>query len=118
MKAANTTPRPATVTSPPLCASNDGAPAVVTFAGLADALLVEELVFTVEDAIPVADAAPDPVAFDVVLEALPVPEAEVEAPAAADFADEASVVEPVAVASVAAVFPAFELEEDCQVVSY
>ena len=106
MKTANTTPRPATVTSPPLCASSEGAPAVVTLTVPADDVAEVELVFAVEDAVvfPVADAAP---LAAVPLEALPVAE-----PVA-----EALVVEPVALASVVEAFPAFELEEDCHVVS-
>jgi hypothetical protein len=106
MKTANTTPRPATVTSPPLCASRDGAPAVVTLTVPADDVAEVELVFAVEDAVvfPVADAAP---LAAVPLEALPVAEPSVE-----DL-----VAEPVALASVAAVFPAFELEEDCNIIS-
>lgn len=106
MKTANTTPRPATVTSPPLCASRDGAPAVVTLTVPADDVAEVELVFAVEDAVvfPVADAAP---LAAVPLEALPVAEPDVE-----DL-----VAEPVALASVAAVFPAFELEEDCDIIS-
>jgi hypothetical protein len=105
MKTANTTPRPATVTSPPLCASSDGAPAVVALTVPADDVAEVELVFAVEDAVvfPVADATP---LAAVPLDALPVAE-----PVAADLA------EPVALASVAVPFPAFELEEDCHIVS-
>jgi hypothetical protein len=110
MKTANTTPRPATVTSPPLCASSEGAPAVVTLTVPADDVAEVELVFAVEDAVvfPVADAAP---LAAVPLEALPVAEPDVEALV------EALVAEPVALVSVAVAFPAFELEEDCHVVS-
>jgi len=97
MKTANTTPRPATVTSPPPCASSDGAPAVVALTVAADDVAEVRLVFAVEDAFvfPVADAAP---LAAVPLEALPVAEA--------------LVAEPFALASVAVAFSDFELEED------
>jgi hypothetical protein len=79
----------------------------------ADDVAEVELVFAVEDAVvfPVADAAPlaaVPFAFDAEVEALTVAEPDVEA----------LVAEPVALASVAVAFTAFELEEDCRIVSY
>jgi hypothetical protein len=74
-----------------------------------------ELVFAVEDAVvfPVADAAP---LAAVPLEALPVAEPVAE-DLVADPVAEDLVAESVALVSVAVAFTAFELEEDCHVVS-
>lgn len=95
MKTANTTPRPATVTNPPLCANKPGAPAVVAFAG--DEVLVPLPVLPVAEA--EADAFPEAVELPL---AFPVAVAFVVSLAvdAVSFAVEFPLVFPVAVAFV------------------
>jgi hypothetical protein len=68
MNTANTIPSPATVTNPPFCESNAGAPAVVDFA-VPPVDVDEELVWPVAVALAVeeAEAFPLAVEFEVVL---------------------------------------------------
>jgi hypothetical protein len=67
MNTANTIPSPATVTNPPFCESNAGAPAVVDFAVPPVVVDEEEFVLPVAVALAVEDAFPLAVEFDVVL---------------------------------------------------
>jgi len=66
MNTANTIPSPATVTNPPFCESNAGAPAVVDFV-VPPVVVDEEFVLPVAEALAVEDAFPLAVEFDVVL---------------------------------------------------
>ena len=100
MKTANTTPRPATVTNPPLCANSDGAPAVVAITAPADVVLDDEVELEPDLAVDAAVDEAFPLADD------PVPDAFVEFPA---LPVAVAAVDPVAVAEF---FPAFVAEED------
>jgi hypothetical protein len=73
MNTANTIPSPATVTNPPFCESNAGAPAVVDF--VVPAVVVdEEFVLPVGEALAVEDAFPLAVEFDVLPVAFAAPD--------------------------------------------
>lgn len=106
MNTAKATPRPATVTNPPLCANSDGAPLVVALTVPPD-VVEEELVLAVDEAFaaPVEEALPLAVELPLVLPvAVALAAASVDLPALVDA--------PVAEASVAEDFPAFVV--DCE----
>jgi len=98
MKTANTTPRPATVTNPPLCDRRDGAPAVVALTVPAEV----EVEFILPVADPVADALPLDEAVDFVVFVAPLVAVE----------DILAVALPAAVPVVDADFDALVLEDD------
>jgi hypothetical protein len=84
MNTANTTPNPATVTKPPLCAKRPGAALVELLTVPAEVVLLAELFdpFSVADAVAEALLAPAFVVDAVELPALPVADALVPVPAA------------------------------------
>ena len=113
MNTANATPRPATVTNPPPCASNAGAPAVLAVTVPAEVVLDAEPLVD-DEALPLALAEAAPELEAVALVELPLPEPLVPVAVEDAVAADASVA-PVA----EAVFDAFDLlEEDCPVVNH